>query len=61
MEDGVLSDPHRLGAAPHGHQVAPRLGPVGGVGVGLGPVLAQLGMREGGDDPEQRGVLWDVV
>ena len=61
MKNRVLSDPHGLGAAPHGHQVAPRLGPVGGVGVSLGAVLAQLGIREGCHDPEQRRVGRDIV
>ena len=52
VEDCVLADPPRLGAAPHGDEVAARLRPVGSEGVGLGAPLAKLGVREGGHEPE---------
>ena len=61
MEDCVLSDPPRLGAAPDGDEVAARLRPVGGERVGLGAALAQLGVREGRHEAEQRRVGRDVV
>ena len=61
VENCVLADPPRLGAAPHGDQVAASLRPVGGERVGLGAPLAQLRVREGGHEAEQRRVGRDVV